>query len=155
FLVHLLPVWSKSAGKRVVKSPKVYLTDSGMTAFLQGIETARLVNEPVLLGPLLEGFVVMELVKQLGWSQERAGLYHFRTSSGAEVDVVVEGRDGRVAGVEVKAAVSLSASDFRGLKVLAEVAGEKFARGVILYLGEDVVPVAENMHAVPLAALWE
>lgn len=154
FLVYLLPSYATNLSKRVTKSPKLYLTDSGAATFLMGVDEARLLAEPMLLGPLLEGFVVMELVKQLGWSSARCALYHFRTVAGAEVDVVVEARDGRVAGVEVKAAASLGARDFAGLRILAEAAGEKFVRGVVLYLGNDVVPISRGLWAVPLAALW-
>ncbi len=57
-------------------------------------------------------------------------------------------------GVEAKASLSLHANDLRGLHGLAAAAGGKFVRGVILYLGEQVIPFAHNIHAVPITALW-
>lgn len=125
-----------------------------MAAFLQGHDQARLPAEPLLLGPLLEGFAVMELLKQSGWARTRCALHHFRTAAGAEVDVVAGAGDGRAAGIEVKASASLGARDFAGLRALAEGAGEKFLQGVVLYVGTDVVPFGHNLYAVPLPALW-
>ncbi len=80
---------------------------------------------------------------------------HFRTSTGREVDVVLEGPGGKVAGVEVKASAVVSASDFAGLHALAEAAGKKFARGILLYDGDAAVPFGERMIAAPVGALWE
>jgi predicted AAA+ superfamily ATPase len=154
FLVSLLPAWSTNFSKRLVKAPKLLITDTGLASFLLGLDAARLREDPRVLGPLLEDFVAMELVKQLGWAAWRGRLFHFRTAEGAEVDIVLERADGRVVGVEVKAGVSLGAADFRGLRMLAEAAGPRFVRGVVLYLGETVVPFSENLCAVPLPALW-
>jgi hypothetical protein len=81
-------------------------------------------------------------------------MYHFRTSAGREVDVVLEGPAGEVVGIEVKAAASVRGDDLKGLAALKEVAKAKFKRGIILYGGLEVVPFASNLHAVPLHALW-
>ena len=82
-------------------------------------------------------------------------VYHYRAYSGGEVDVVLEDAAGRVVGVEVKSSASVGGSDVRALHELAEVAGDRFVRGIVLYRGEQVVPFASNLHAVPLPCLWE
>ncbi len=155
FLVRLLPPWSTNQAKRMVRSPKVMLTDTGLAAFLLGLDRDRLRDDPQSLGPLLENFVAVEVLKQLGWAPARIEAFHFRTSEGAEVDLVLERADGGLVGVEVKASATVGARDFRGLKRLAELGGPRFVRGVVLYLGESVVPFARNLHAVPLGALWQ
>jgi uncharacterized protein len=104
---------------------------------------------------LLETFVVMELYKQLSWSKTRAQLYHFRTHTGQEVDTVLEGPAGDIAGIEVKSKVSITAKDFKGLEALKELTGKKFKRGVLFYMGENVLPFGENIWAVPISGLWE
>ena len=96
----------------------------------------------------------MPFVKQLGWSQQTATPYHFRTAAGREVDIVLEVPGGKLAGIEVKAAAQLDASDFAGLRALAEAGGKKFVRGVVLYLGELVVPRGDNLWALPIDELW-
>ena len=71
------------------------------------------------------------------------------------MDLVLEDQAGRVVGLEVKASATPSSADFRGLRALAECAGEKFVRGIVLYTGQEVVPFAKNLTAVPLPAIWE
>lgn len=96
----------------------------------------------------------MELLKQLGWSERRCRLFHFRTEGGAEVDLVLEDRAGRLVGIEVKGAASVGRRDFRGLKALTALAGDRFVRGVVLYTGAAVVPFGARLHALPVAQLW-
>ena len=154
FLVRLLPAWFANIGKRLVKSPKLLICDAGLVAYLLGANRARLQANRGLLGHLLENFVAMELIKQLGWAATRARPYHFRTDSGQEVDLVLEDPAGRIVGIEVKAAASLQAHDLRGLKALAELNGDRFLRGIVFYLGNAVVPFGENLHALPVGMAW-
>ena len=154
FLVHLLPAWSTKLGTRFVKAPKLMLIDTGLAANLLGLDAARLKNEPQLRGALLENFVAVEILKQAGWSEAAPRCYHFRTHSGYEVDLVLETDDGRIAGVETKSAATVNPDDFKGLRQLAEIAGEKFVCGVVLYDGRKIVPFGERIYAVPLCALW-
>jgi uncharacterized protein len=155
FLIRRVPAWSSNLGKRLVKTPKLYMLDSGLAASLLNVDAERLQREPTLFGGLLENFVVMELFKQLTWSKTRAHLYHFRTHTGQEVDIVLEGPAGDVVGLEVKNKVSISAKDFKGLEALKELTGKKFKRGVLFYMGENLLPFGENIWAVPLSGLWE
>ena len=70
------------------------------------------------------------------------------------MDIVLEDRVGRVAGVEVKAAATLSGNDVRGLQALANATGKNWVRGVVLYAGTEVIPFSGNLHGVPLSRLW-
>ncbi len=81
---------------------------------------SRLAKDDAAVGPLLENFVLSDLARQTGWSSERVTLHHFRTRDGIEVDGVLEAADGRIVGIEVKAAETVMASDFSGLKHLDE-----------------------------------
>lgn len=107
-----------------------------------------------MLGPVLESFVFAELVKQLTWASTPAALYFVRTSTGVEVDFVIEDRQGRLAEIEVKASATVSADDFRNLESFAEALGERFQRAVVLYAGDRVWPRDERLWAVPVQALW-
>ena len=129
FLVQYLPPWSANLGRRLVKAPKMMLTDTGLMSHLMGLNEDRLAAEPMLLGPLLENFVAMELSKQASWSRRHAQLFHFRLVTGQEVDILLEDSAGDVVGVEVKASATVSTADFRGLHALAGVAGPRFRRG--------------------------
>jgi uncharacterized protein len=154
YLVHLLPAWHVNTTKRLVKSPKVLMADTGLAGGLLRMTPERLVPEDVTRGALVETFVGTELLRLISWSDARPELLHYRTHAGAEVDFVMEGRDGRVVGVEVKSSATVEAKDFRGLRSLAEDAGSKFHRGVVLYLGQAMVPFEKHLHAVPMSALW-
>lgn len=154
FLAQLLPAWSANRTKRLVKSPKVHLIDSGMAALLTGASGPDHPGERQLYGRLLESFVVMELRKQMTWNEMRVSLFYFRTASGQEVDAVLEDIRGRVVGIEVKSAASVGEKDFSGLKALAELAGKKFHRGIVLYDGDSVVPFGDRYAAMPISALW-
>lgn len=155
FLVDTLPAWATNVGKRLIKAPKVLLPDTGLSASLQGVTAERIERDRSLLGGLLENFVVGELSRQRGWSAVDVSLYHYRTAGGQEVDAVLEARDGRVVGIEVKASATVSNREFRGLQALQEDAGARFHRGVVLYTGDRVLPFGERLHAVPVGALWQ
>lgn len=155
FLFQPLPAWSANLGKRLVKSPKVHLLDTGLTAHLRGETDAGALGLSPDLGPLLESFVVQEIRKQLGWSRQAASPWHFRTATGSEVDLLLEAPDGRIVGVEVKAAGSVTQRDFKGLRSLAETAGQRFVAGAVLYLGEQTLPFGKGLHALPTSVLWQ
>ena len=154
FLVRLLPAWFSNLGKRLAKSPKLLLTDTGLLTHLVEADDGRLRRDRTLLGHVLENFVAMELIKQLGWSERRCRPFHFRTESGAEVDLVLEDRAGRLVGVEVKSAVTVRQQDFRGLETLARLTADRFVRGVVLCTGTSVVPFGRNLFALPVSQLW-
>lgn len=154
FLIQTLPAWSSNLSKRLVKSPKTLVVDSGLLCHLLGVSEARLEEDPTLLGPLLESFVLMEIRKQAGWSRTAPSLFHYRTQTGQEIDLLMEDAAGRIVGVEVKASASVQERDVRALHDLAAALGKRFVRGVVLYLGEAVVPFSEKVSAVPLPVLW-
>jgi predicted AAA+ superfamily ATPase len=155
FLVHRLPAWSRNLGQRLVKeAPKVHLVDTGLACHLLGADAQRLAEDRPLLGRLLESYVVGELRKQLSWTDPQTVLYHFRTANGSEVDVVLEKPDGSVAAVEIKASATVGISDFSALKALRDQLGKQFRAGVVLYLGDQVVPFGDKLWLVPVPALW-
>jgi uncharacterized protein len=153
-LIYTLPAWFTNFGKRLVKSPKLILTDTGLLTHLLGADRSRLINDPTMAGSILENFVALELLKQRGWSKLRPSLHHFRTHSGDEVDLVLEDSAGRIVGIEVKASATITTAHFKGLRALADAAGDHFHRGILLHTGQESIPFARNLHALPLTALW-
>jgi hypothetical protein len=155
FLVHELPPWHGNRLSRLVKTPKVHLGDSGLACALLGLDAGALTADRAVLGQLLETFVVQELRRLASGLPERIDFLHYRDRDGAEVDVVLERGPGEIAGVEVKAGATVTASDFRGLRKLQVAAGPRFRAGVVLYDGEATLPFGERLQAVPLRCLWE
>ncbi len=156
YLIHVLPAWTANLTSRDVKQPKVFLLDTGLAASLLGVTTDGLgptvPNSPA--GGLLEGLVVGELRRQLGWSSQRASLFHYREQRGAEVDIVIEAPDGRVVGIEVKAAATVQPKDLAGLAILRDKLGHRFVGGYVLHTGPTARMVADRVSAVPIGALW-
>lgn len=154
FLISYLPPWFNNLGKRLVKTSKWMLNDTGLTAHLLGLSADKLNNFPISLGPLLESFVANELRKQSTWQDFPTRIFHFRTESGQEVDVVLENRNDDLVGIEIKASHTVSVHDFKGLHAFAELTGERFKRGIIFYAGEKIIPFSKNYYALPLSLLW-
>jgi uncharacterized protein len=154
FLVRRVPAWSANLTTRLVKTPKVYIIDSGLLAHLLATDPRRMADEPMQFGQVLESFVVNEIDRQATWSDVPVRLLHYRTHVGREVDLVLEDDRGRIVGVEVKATASPAASDFSGLRSLAEAAGERFHRGVLLCLSGEPVPFGPRLQTLPISALW-
>jgi predicted AAA+ superfamily ATPase len=155
FLIRSLPAWHQNAGKRLIKSPKIHLCDSGVAATLSDLHADRWIPERERFGHLLESFIVQQLVSQAGATQSDLRFWHYRDRDQLEVDCVMT-RGRKVWGVEVKAARSVTASDTKGLRRLAEISGSDFQGGIVFYDGESILPIANGRHlAVPISKLWE
>jgi len=149
-----IPAWYTSLGKRLLKSPKILLNDTGLACALLGCDEERLAHDPLLQGRLVENFVGMELLKQIGFSSRRLRLYHFRTDRGEGVDFVIEDAQGALVGIEVKSGATVHSEHFKGLRSLQRAAGNRFACGIVLYGGEHTLPFGEGLWAQPISALW-
>ena len=155
FLLRRLRPWHGNAAKRLIKSPKVHLLDSGLAATLADLTERDWLRRRQRMGRLLESFVVQQLVAQASWTDPDLRFWHYRDKDQAEVDVVMT-RGDSVWGVEIKAASSLAGGDGRGLARLAAICGTDFRQGVLFHTGTDLLPMAdERMLAAPLSALWE
>jgi predicted AAA+ superfamily ATPase len=155
FLLEHLPPWHSNRMSRLVKTPKLHMGDTGVTATLLGLDGGALAKDRTLLGQVLETFVFQELRRQASWNETPIAFHHFRDKDGAEVDLVLERGVSELAGIEVKASATVTEADFRGLRKLQAAAGERFVAGIILYDGESSVSFGHSLSAVPIRALWE
>ena len=107
FIVQSIAPWFANIGKRLIKSPKLHLVDTGLACWLLGIRSAAQIASHPLRGMLFETWTTMEIVKQRANRGERAGVHHYRDASGREADVVVEnGPD--LAIVDAKASATIT-----------------------------------------------
>jgi predicted AAA+ superfamily ATPase len=155
FLLEELQPWHSNRLSRMVKTPKLHLSDTGVAAALLGMDADTLAADRDVLGQLLETFIYQELRRQASWQEDDVRFHHFRDKDGYEVDMVLERGARHVAGIEVKAAATVTVADFRGLRKLAAAAGTRFTAGVVLYDGEASVSFGEGLYAIPVRALWE
>ncbi|MFN8224466.1 MAG: ATP-binding protein [Gaiellales bacterium] len=159
FLVTRVPSWSRNASRRVLRRPKLHLVDSGLAAALIGKDEAALSSpKDPSFGGLLETFVVGELSKQLAWQGQDLRLFYYRESGGgAEVDAIVERRDGRLLAIEVKATTSPRPQDASGLRALRrrlDAVGDDFVVGVLFHTGNRRIAFDDRIVALPIADLW-
>jgi len=155
FLIKRIPGWSRNLGTRTTATPKLIFVDSGIAARLLSVDSHALRRPGAPFGPLLEAFVLSELARQLTWSSELADLYHYRDHNKVEVDIVLENRRRQVIGIEVKAASTIRAEDFAGLRRLAERLGDDFLVGITLYTGNTTLPFGPRLRAMPVSAIWQ
>lgn len=154
FLTESLPHWHWHRLRRLIKTPKLHIADTGLACALLRLNAGQLRENRALLGQLTETFVYLELARQASWLGDEVSFYHYRAKNGAEVDVVMEA-DGRVFGAEIKAGLSIGAADFKGLRQLREDAGKRFGGGALLYDGERSMSFGEQLRAIPISRLWE
>ena len=155
FLTVEMPPWSTNLTKRLSKTPKVFMTDSGLAAHLLGVTALdlRRVGHPAL-GSLLETFVLTELLKLRTVSQVPVGIWQLREGEDREIDFVLEGPGGAVVGIEVKATTSPGADTARHLRWFKEKIGDRFQAGIVFHLGSRLSSFGDAIQAVPVSALW-
>jgi hypothetical protein len=154
YLLRRIPVWSGNNLSRLVKTARFQFIDSGLLAALSGTSMETLARDRARFGPLLESFVFGELLKLISWSDVPWRISYYRDHDQYEVDLVVENAAGDIVGIEVKAGATVRDGDLRGLRKLADLAGSRFVAGIVLYDGEQVLPMGEKLWLSPLSALW-
>lgn len=157
YLIWRVPSWSTNLTKRITGRSKLVVLDSGLAAHLVNISPASMdpTRQPGPAGGLIEAFVLAELRRQLGWSADRVGIYHYRDRTGPEVDIVLEHADGRVVAVEVKATAGVRQDAFKWLARLRDRLGARFVQGIVLYAGQHALSFGDRLSAQPLSVMWE
>nr|VFK19667.1 MAG: hypothetical protein BECKLFY1418C_GA0070996_10619 [Candidatus Kentron sp. LFY] len=146
FLVRRLPPFHGNIGKRLVKTPKVYIRDSGLVHALLGIGTLHELSGHPVIGTSWEGFVMENLLAAI---PPRTKASFYRTSAGAEIDLVLEHRDGMLWAIEIKR--GLSAKPGRGFYQAIEDIGP--AKSFAVHGADDRYPIAENVEAIGIIEL--
>ncbi len=154
FLLKRVEVWARNQLKRVIKTPKLQFIDAGLLATLLDLGADEVQRDRRRFGSVLETFVYGELLKHSSTAEGDYRLLYYRDVDMFEVDIVIENASGDLIGVEVKATATVKASDLRGLKKFASVAGDKFKMGVLLYDGTESMPLGDGLWAAPLSTLW-
>ena len=154
-VVDQMPAWSTNRLKRLSRTPKRYVVDSGLLAGILRIGIDDVLASSSLLGSMIETFVVAQVRAEATVARSRYRLSHLREQDGRrEVDVIAELGGGRVVGVEIKATARVGPADARHLVWLSETMAERFAAGVVLHTGRDTFKLADRIVAAPISALW-
>ena len=146
FLVRQLQPWHSNLGKRLVKSPKIYLRDSGLLHYLLGIRTTRDLLQSPRRGASWEGFLIEQIIALERLTHIGSQFWFYRTQAGAEIDLLIDRGEHRI-GLEFKCGSSVSKADASGLK--AGLQDGIISRGIILYSGSRRFPISEQIEAIP------
>ena len=156
-LLHRLPAWGKNFSKRAVSKPKIVLSDTGLVSSVNGLTGEFLadIENGNEFGPILEAFVIGELIKQQTWSDVDYSLFHYRDCDNKEADLIIELSNGKIIAIEIKAASAFKKSDFLGMKTLRNLLDNRFHCGIVLYTGTEVLPFGEKLYAAPISSIWQ
>jgi uncharacterized protein len=153
----LVPPFFENLGKRLVKSPKLYFVDSGLACHLLGFESEAQLQRSPFLGPLFEGFVASEILKQQQGAGRRRELYHFRDQRGLEVDFLIPMGGKHLALVEAKASVSARPGAGDGVAALGRSALGYEVHGFVVHRPrrslQPLRALQPGVRAVPLDEL--
>ncbi len=155
FMVFEVKPWARpnKLNKRFVKSPKLYFTDCNFLSYIMKRSLDELYsNDKITFGHIFENFIAAELVKTS--KVNNIELSHYRTQSGKEADFVLENMNDDVVGIEVKSSTTIDKKYISGLLELKEICGDKFKKGIVLYTGNDIVPLSDKIWAVPACYFW-
>lgn len=154
FLIELLPAWHTNESKRLIKTPKLHVCDTGLICSVRNITSDRLDYSTTDLGFLVESFVFNEIKKQSNFLEEQLNFYHYRDHDKVEVDIIIENGMRECFAIEVKSSGTIGQKDLIGLRRFKDATKEHFKIGILLYDGDDTIDFGGNLFAVPLAAIW-
>ena len=152
FQVFILRPYFVNIGKRLVKSPKVYFTDTGLLCYLVGLRDPAHAAAGPMGGAILENLVVAEVFKSLVHRGEEPAIYFWRTSAGVEVDLVIESGNGLIP-LEIKSAATARPDWVGGIASFRRDFGERVGQGYVIYPGRTALPLGEHTSALPFASL--
>jgi predicted AAA+ superfamily ATPase len=155
YLFESLPAWHANEGKRLVKTPKIHIVDTGLLCALRRIREENIANNPQAFGHLLENYVVNEIKRISTWHDEPLEFSHYRDKDQMEVDLILETHSGTTIAIEIKAAATLVNTDFNGLRKVRNLVGKEFLMGIILYDGDHSIQHEDKLYSVPIGCLWE
>jgi predicted AAA+ superfamily ATPase len=157
----LVPPFYENLGKRLVKAPKLYFSDTGLLCHLLGLETERAVNRSPFAGPLFENFVAAEILKQQINAGKRRELYYFRDAQGLEVDFLIPTGGRNVMLVEAKASKTPTPSMAEPLRRLSRsfTSRQRKVRAVLVHqrarFASDTHTLAPGVTALPVDRFLE
>lgn len=151
YILFLLQPHHRNFNKRLVKTPKLYFYDTGLAAWLQGIQDSTQMSLHPMRGALFETWVVVELLKQRFNNGQQTNMYFWRDNTGNEIDLLIE-QGQKLIPIEIKSGQTVAADFFSGLRKWSRLAGDEAGRAALIYGGEerqgredvDVIPWKET-----------
>lgn len=151
FLVYRLRPYHGNLSKRLVKTPKLYFLDTGLCAYLTDWSTPKTLASGAMAGPMLETWVVTEVLKSFWHRVRTPRLYFYRDRDGRKIDLLLE-QDGKIYPIEVKLAATPKRSWARAFSALEEL-GPDTGSGAVVCLAQESLPLSRDVTMVPVGLL--
>jgi len=151
FIIYRLPPYYENFGKRLIKSPKLYFMDTGLAAWLLGIENVTHLSRDPLKGALFENFVIIEYLKNYLNQGKEPRMFFFRDSHGNEVDLIMQ-KGRQLKPVEIKSSQTWHNSFLKGITFFNKLVGDRGLKGSVIYAGNDPRK-NENYDLIPYGNL--
>jgi predicted AAA+ superfamily ATPase len=152
FAVTLVPAFSESRAKRLIKTPKLYAGDTGLGLFLADVDDEEQLKRETNAGAWLENLVLNDLLVYRETEIKKPSIFYRRTVTGEEIDFVVE-RGRRLLPIEIKASSTVRVDDARLLDEWCREFGKRSPFGVLLYDGKEPIRLTRTTIALPLGML--
>jgi uncharacterized protein len=151
FLINRIPPYLRNKSSRLIKSPKIYLSDSGLASYMAGLELSPSIRSDPLYGALFETYVAQNLLSILSARWQQATLHYWAVQGRHEVDFVIESGQNCIA-IELKSSARWQEKDLSGLKAFL-AATPHCKAGVLCYNGKDAVKLGAKLWALPISLM--
>jgi len=145
-IIYLLPPYFRNINKRILKTPKVYFSDTGLCSYLTDWETPNTLESGAMSGAIFETFVVNEIIKSYKNAGKEPNIYYYRDKDKKEIDIIIE-RNGKLYPIEVKKTANPDKSMIKNFSVIPE---DRLGEGAIVCLVKDDFPLTENVNMIPV-----
>lgn len=150
-LVYLLQPYARNVTSRIVKTPKLYFTDTGLCCYLLGWDSPTTLMHGAMAGEMFETFVISELLKQYWNRGKEPHFYFYRDKQGVEIDLLIE-RNGVLEPIEIKKSASPTVSDIKAFQKVSSL-GIPLGKGAVICAVEQSLPLTENVVLIPVGSL--
>lgn len=144
-IIYLLPPYFRNINKRILKTPKVYFSDTGLCSYLTDWETPQTLESGAMSGAIFETFVVNEIIKSYKNAGREPNIYYYRDKDKKEIDVIIE-RNGKLYPIEIKKTANPDKSMVKNFSVIPE---DRLGEGAVVCLVKDDLPLTENVNMIP------
>ena len=152
YQIQKLQPFFKNQLKRLIKTPKIYATDTGILCHLLQVDSVEILERSHYKGDIIETFIYDELLKANSAASKKAGLYYYRTTDKKEIDFILNFGQ-KIIAIEIKASKTVSKSDFKHIYHLQKELPEIFDKGLVFYGGDTFLKLDDRMYAVPFGFL--
>ena len=145
-IIYLLPPYFRNINKRILKTPKVYFSDTGLCSYLTDWETPQTLESGAMSGAIFETFVVNEIIKSYKNAGREPNIYYYRDKDKREIDVIIE-RNGKLYPIEIKKTANPDKSMAKNFSVIPD---DRLGEGAVVCLVKDDLPLTENVNMIPV-----